>query len=113
MRVAVGLDAEVDQRVDADLHLALVAIEQDLHDALRGAAQSERILRAGRLRADGEEADQRVDAVGERDHGAGDVARQRVVETDRLVVIVDRLPDVLRQPFLARVDAADAGPGGR
>jgi hypothetical protein len=46
---------------------------QDAQDAERGAAQAEGILVAGRHLADAEEADQRVELVGER-HGTGDVA---------------------------------------
>jgi hypothetical protein len=49
-------------------------LHQDAQHAERGAAQAEGILVAGRRLADAEEADQRVEFVGQRG-GAGDVAR--------------------------------------
>ena len=103
----VRRDAEVDEAIEAGADLPLVAVEQDLYDALRGAAQRERILRAGRLRADLEEARDRVDLVGDRDDRAAQCSRQRVVDVDRQVVIVDRLPNIGRITFFAGVDAAD------
>src|SRR5581483_7286258 len=104
LRVAGG---EIDETVDADLHFALVAIEKDEDDALRGAAQREGILRAGRFRADREETGERIDAVGERHERTAERARKRVVEARRLVLIVDRLPDGLGISLFPRVDAAD------
>ena len=78
-------------------------IDQDLDDALRRAAQAVRIARAGRLLARGEQADDRVELVGERDRRPGHRglaelrARRRRVgfDADRQVVEVDRLPDLL------------------
>ena len=50
-----------------------LALDQDLDDALRRAAQRERILRAGGNQADAEAAAQRVELVGQRDDLAGAV----------------------------------------
>ena len=46
-------------------------VDQDLDDALRRAAQAVRIARAGRLLAGGEQADDRIELVGERHRGPG------------------------------------------
>src|SRR6185436_13107247 len=46
--LAMDLERDVDEPVHPDAHLALVAVEQDLHGALCGAAQRERVLRARR-----------------------------------------------------------------
>ncbi len=59
-------------------------------------AQRERILVAGRQLADAEQADQRLELVGQRDHQADPVARQDVAGKTRLVVIFDRERDIVR-----------------
>ena len=82
--------------------------------ALRRAAQAVRIARPGRPLAGGEHADDGVELVGQRHRRPGDrrlaelLARRRRVgfDADRQVVEVDRLPHLLGQPVLARVDAA-------
>jgi len=61
----------------------------------------------GRFQADTEEAGQRVDAVGQRDGGSGEATRQRIVDVDRQIVVVDRLPHALGKSFFTGVDAAD------
>jgi hypothetical protein len=75
---AVGLSATDEARI-----VVLTSACRDSAGSARRPAprgKSERIFRAVGLRADGEESDERVDAVGERDDRAGDVARQRVIE---------------------------------
>jgi hypothetical protein len=56
------------------------------------AAQRERVLVAGGQLADAEQADQRLQLVGQRHHQADVAARQRVAGEARLVVVLDRRP---------------------
>ena len=71
------------------------AVLQDQPDRPQGgAAQSERILGAGRLLADGEEADQGVELVGERHGDALRRARAAVAGPLRRVVLGDRDGDL-------------------
>ncbi len=104
---AVGRTGDVDQPIDSHPHLPLVAIEQDLHEPLRRATEAERISRSGRLEADSKETDERLDLVGDRYDCAAPCSRQLVVNIQRQIVIVDRLPHAVGLSFLARVDAAD------
>jgi hypothetical protein len=53
------------------------------------AAQRERVLVAGGQLADAEQAHQGLQLVGQRQHGAGVVARQRVAGKAGLVVVLD------------------------
>ena len=67
-----------------------VALDQHADHAERVAAQRERILVAGGQLADAEQADQRLQLVGQCDDDAGRAARQRVAGEARLVVVLDR-----------------------
>ena len=84
-----------------------LAFDQNLDHALRGAAQRERIARAGGDQADAEAAAQGIELIGERHDLPGAVARNRIFHADRLVVIVDRLPDGFGLALRARIEAAD------
>ena len=70
------------------------------------AAQRERILVAGGQLADGEQAGQRLQLVGQRDDHADVAARQRVAGEARLVVVFDGVGDVVAEPVVQRVVAA-------
>ena len=83
-----------------------VRLDQHPDHAQRMAAQCERILVAGGCLADAEQADQRLELVGQRDDDAGAVARQRIAGKARLVVILDRERDLVGQAVVARVVAA-------
>ena len=82
-------------------------LEDEPDDAQRGAAQRERIARAGRLLADGEEADQRVDLVGERHGDADRRGRAAVARAQRRVMLGDRVGD---RRALRRRAARSSGP---
>ena len=69
-------------------------LDEDAQHADRGAAQAERILGAARLLADGEDAGQRVELVGQRDRDTGAGARQCAAGAARQIVLVDRLGDL-------------------
>jgi hypothetical protein len=62
------------------------------------AAQRERVLVAGGQLADAEHADQGLQLVGQRQHGAGVVARQRVAGKARLVVVSMAMATPSRRP---------------
>ena len=76
--------------------------DQNLDDALRGAAQSERIFRARRHQADGEASAQRIQLVGQRHDLAFVRGWNRALHAERLVMIVDRLRDRLGFALAAR-----------
>ena len=79
-----------EQRVEIERQRRL---DQHADHAQRVAAQRERILVAGGHLADAEQADQRLELVGQRDDQADAVARQRVAGEARLVVVLDRVGD--------------------
>src|SRR5207248_6015364 len=54
-RIAVCGEREIDQLIDTEANLAHVAVEEDLHDALRRAPKCERVARSRRTRADAKE----------------------------------------------------------
>ena len=62
-------------------------------DADGVAAKAERILVAGRLRADAEHAGERLELVGERDRLRHRPFRQRIARKARPVVLLDRRRD--------------------
>ena len=80
--------------------------DQHADHAQRVAAQRERILVAGRQLADAEQADQRLELVGQRHDHADAVARQGVAGEARLVVILDRFGHGVALAVVARVVAA-------
>ncbi len=86
---------------------APVAADRDRDDAEGGAAQAVGILRARRHEAQAEEAGERVEAVGERQHGAGGLARRLLRARGRPILVVDRLPDGIRVALPPGVDPAD------
>ena len=69
---------------------------QDAQHAERGAAQAKRVLRAGGPLADGEDAGQRVELVGERERLPVRVSGQRIAGEARQVVLPDRRGDFVR-----------------
>ena len=71
--------------------------------AERGATQREGIPRAGRLLADREEADERVELVGKRHGDADRSARATVVGALRRVMLADRVGDLGPLAVVARV----------
>ena len=85
---------------------AQLVLEDDADHAQRGAAQREGVPRAGRLLADGEEADQRVDLVGQRHGDADRRGRAAVVGPERRVMLGDRVGDCRRLAVMERVVAA-------
>ena len=105
-------DRQARSRIDAG---QLRQVHQDLapRPAPAAAARTDRASRSAVSPA-ANSADDRVDLVGERHRRprhrrrAELLARRRRVgfDANRQVLVVDRLPDLLRQPFLARVDAA-------
>src|SRR5437763_4318207 len=54
-RITVRGESEVDELIDTQADLPHIAIEEDLHDALRRATKRERIARSGGTRADAKE----------------------------------------------------------
>ena len=63
-------------------------LDQDAHDPERMAAQRERVLVAGRHRADAEEAGQRLELVGQRHARAGRRVGQRIAGEARAVLLL-------------------------
>ena len=74
--------------------------------AERGAAQSERVLVAGRHLADAEHAGERLELVGERDRLRDAARGQRVAGEARPVVLLDRVGDRRRLAVVLRVVAS-------
>ncbi len=80
-----------------------IVLQDDANDAERGAPQRERVFRARRQLADGEEADQRVDFVGERERDRDGRGGNAIVRAERRVVVRDRVGDRPRLALLERV----------
>ena len=68
-------------------------LQDDADDAEGGAAQRERVFRAGRLLVDGPEADEHVELVGERDRDGDGIRGNGVRRPLRLVVLGDGVGD--------------------
>ncbi len=107
VRVMNAADAEV---TDAVAHRDLLHaghLAQDAHQAERGASQTERIRRAGRLRAQGEHRSQQVEAVTQGQQRTLGLRWHRVSRGARLLHLVQRIGDGVRLPLalgvLARV----------
>jgi hypothetical protein len=83
-----------------------VALDQHADHAQRVAAQRKRVLVAGGQLADAEQARQRLQLVGQRDHEPDFAARQRVAGKTRLVVVFHRQRDGFALAVVARVVAA-------
>ncbi len=81
-------------------------LDDDADHADRVAAKAERVLVAGRLRADAEHAGERLELVGERDRLRHRTLRQRVAREARPVVLLDRRRDRRRLAVVLRVVAA-------
>src|SRR5262249_10488108 len=116
-RLAEGLERPVDEHLEIRRRLRshrVRAVNQDLDDALRSATKAKGIARAGRLLASREQADDRIELVSQRDRrprrrGLAELrARRRriLLDAHREVVVVNRLPYVLRLLLGARVDPA-------
>lgn len=98
VRVMNAADAEV---TDAVAHRDLLHaghLAQDAHQAERGASQTERIRRAGRLRAQGEHRSQQVEAVTQGQQPTLGLRRHRVSRGARLLHLVQRIGDGVRLP---------------
>ncbi len=87
-----GNRAEVAPQLHAQRQPQLI-LDDDADHAQRRAAQRVRILGAGRLFADGPEADQRVDLIGERDSNRHRIGGHEIVRPLRPVVILDGVGD--------------------
>ncbi len=80
-------------------------LDEDALHAQGGAPQPEGILGAGGLLADGEDAGERVELVGDRHRDAGAARGQLIARAARQVVLADRLGDLGRLAVGARVVA--------
>ena len=100
---AEGRHGQRDEALETDRHRRL---DQHADHAQRMATQRERVLVAGRQLADAEQADQRLELVGQRDDDADLVARQGVAGEARLVVVFDGFGDRRGLAVVARVVAA-------
>jgi hypothetical protein len=79
------------------------ALHQNLHHALGGAPQRKGIARTGGDHAHPETAAQRVQLIGQRDDLAGAVARDAILHTLGLILVVDGLPYGFRLALRARI----------
>ena len=83
------------------------ALDRDPAEADRGAAEAERITRAGRPLAERERDGEVVDLLRRSQHPPGLGVRQRAVRRVRKVLLLDRRAHALRKPRQARVLRAD------
>ena len=72
---------------------------QDLEEAESGAAKRERVARAGRLLADREEGDERIQLVRQADRDRDRGGRHLVALPRRLVMVADRVGDRVGWPW--------------
>ena len=85
-RLRLGRDRNHCRQVEVEF-----ALNQDAHDAERGAPQAERVAIAGRLFADRKDAGQRVEPVGHGEHLSRVRRRQGIAGETRQVVFADRV----------------------